>query len=296
MKNYIKNEIEFYKYEGTGNDFVLIDEFKKQKIENKGQFAKIVCRRSFGIGADGVLYLMKNKDGLPLMHMYNPDGTGPDMCGNGIRCIALHCKLFGYIKSRNFLIDTNVGIKSLSISKLSQNSADVNVDMGKVSFDPCDIPIKTKHEFVQKKIKIPGYEFVGTAASIGNPHLLIIIENEKYFEQLDKNLEQIGPKLENHYLFPNRINVHFCLIENKDKIKLLTWERGAGRTKACGTGATTSVAILHRLGLINLPCMVNVPGGNLVISNKYRNKELHWIMNGNAKYVFRGFVNVSKKL
>lgn len=287
-------EVEFFKYEGTGNDFVLIDEFNGTKIKDKRSFAKRVCMRSYGVGSDGVLYVLRSNKGLPLMHMYNPDGSGPDMCGNGIRCVALHCLNKGYVNGKGIVIDTNVGEKKLEVfgvvssqqkSKRFIEKAEIKVCMGKVSFEPSDVPVLSKDEFIQKKIRAGGMEFIATAASIGNPHLLIIEED---IGKVDKILNTIGPLLENHKIFPERINVHFAQLIKHKMIKLITWERGAGRTKACGTGATTSVAILHRLGKVGLPCTVYVPGGELVISKKGDN----WYMKGYAKYVFRGFVNV----
>lgn len=285
-------ELEFFKYEGTGNDFILIDEFnqiKFKKIENRRNFAKKYCLRSFGIGSDGVLYLLKNSQNIPLMHMYNPDGSGPDMCGNGIRCVALHCVRNKYVKGNEFLIDTNVGVKKIRY----ENPNLFEVNMGKVYFEPEKLPVLSSEPFIEKEIKVDSFTFVASAASIGNPHLLIQVKDEKELQAIDKILETIGPKLENHKLFPNRINVHFAFVINENEVRLLTWERGAGRTKACGTGATTSIAILNTLGKVKDNCKVYVPGGTLYISHDKNND--YWYMKGEANYVFRGYINVSNK-
>ncbi len=278
--------IPFFKYEGTGNDFVLIDEFEQVLVNNKSEFAKKVCRRRHSIGADGVLYLKKTGQ-HPLMHMYNPDGTGPEMCGNGIRCVALHCVRMGYSQEDvDFIIDTNVGKKTVRVRK-----DEISVNMGTITFASDKIPIEKKYftgsEFILQPIRVDGKTFVMSAASIGNPHLLGIIENLDEFREIDRNLERVGPLLENHPYFPERINVHFAYIKSENEIELITWERGAGRTLACGTGATTSVGILYRLKKISLPCRVNVPGGLLKISKN--NDE--WIMTGKANYVFRGVID-----
>ncbi|MCX8167062.1 MAG: diaminopimelate epimerase [Candidatus Micrarchaeota archaeon] len=282
-------EIEFYKYEGTGNDFILIDEFNEvvfKEIEEKRKFAIKYCKRSYGIGSDGVLFLMKNNKGIPLMNMYNPDGSGPDMCGNGIRCVALHALNKRYVKGDKFEIDTNVGIKEISYFKPNY----FEVDMGKVYYEPEKLPVITDYPFIEKEIKVDSYTFTATAASIGNPHLIIQVNDEDELTKIDSKLEFIGPKLENYHLFPKRINVHFALVKSDNEIRLLTWERGAGRTKACGTGATTCVAVLNKLGKVKDECTVHVPGGTLFI--RKNKKSDTWLMKGNANYVFRGYVYV----
>ena len=275
-------EIKFSKWHGAGNDFVLIDEFEQEVVseKQKPELARRICDRHLGIGADGVLFLQRTSNADARMAMYNPDGSGPTMCGNGIRCLAAYAHSNGYVPKTARIDSAGAGIKEL---RIEDNM--VTVDMGTVSFGPEDIPVENPKEFVEQELEVLGRKFTATAASIGNPHLLIEAEE---LGEIDQELEKLGPALENHRIFPKRINVHFAKVLDRNRIRIITWERGAGRTLACGTGATTSVAILSRLGRVETPCRVQVPGGELEISRKGGN----WLMKGEAVEVFRGTIEV----
>ena len=281
MKNII-----FEKYQGNGNDFILIDS-RDNNIFNKFQSDKTIeikklCDRKFGIGADGVIFIMEpDGNNYAKMIIYNSDGSEAQMCGNGIRCLIQYLHNFKNIAHNSFeyRIETKAGIK------IAQYLNDeITVKMGKPILDASSIPttIETYHNLVPSyRFKESNFEQEGYAIGMGNPHLVFFMNDISKI-----SLSLLGPFFENSKLFPEKTNVHFSQIIDKDNIKVLVWERGAGATLACGTGACAVHVAAYQLGLCNEETTINLPGGNLRINWSRLDDEI--LMTGNAKKVFSG--------
>ena len=286
MKN-----ITFEKYQGNGNDFVIIDSrgndlYKNYKKNNFFDIKKI-CNRQFGIGADGVIFIEEpNEDNYAKMIIFNSDGSEAQMCGNGIRCLVEYLHLNDSIKNKNieYKIETKAGLK---VAKYIND--EITVKMGVPILDSQNIPttIEKKinsvptHNFIEKNFSNKGY-----AVGMGNPHLIFFLQD------LDSiALSILGPIFEKNELFPEKTNVHFCQIINKENIKVKVWERGAGPTLACGTGACAIHVAAYKLGLCNSKTIVILPGGNLKID--WSKDDCEVMMTGNAKKVFSGSMLVN---
>ncbi len=275
--------IEFSKYQGLGNDFILIDNrHTAQPIITPEQAIKM-CDRHFGIGADGVIFALPGKEGSEYtMRIYNSDGSEPEMCGNGIRCLAKFiADLEGNSEvNKSYRIDTLAGI---IIPKLESNG-DVTVDMGKPQLVAAAIPTTLNSQegkVIAQPLEVGNDTWSVTAVSMGNPHCITFVADS---EAID--LEKIGPLFEHHPAFPQRTNTEFIEIIRPDYIKMRVWERGAGITLACGTGACASVVA----GVLNEKCdrncTVELPGGCLQIEWSSVDDKVY--MTGPAVEVFRG--------
>ena len=255
MKN-----ITFEKYQGNGNDFVLIDSRGKDLYKNYKTNTifdiKKICNRQFGIGADGVIFIEEpNEDNYAKMIIFNSDGSEAQMCGNGIRCLVEYLHLNDSKNNKNieYKIETKAGLK---IAKYIND--EITVKMGVPILESQNIPT-----IIEKKINsIPSHEFIeknfnniGYAVGMGNPHLIFFIQDIESIV-----LSRFGPIFEKNELFPEKTNVHFCQILNRDNIKVKVWERGAGPTLACGTGACAIHVAAYKLGLCNSQTIVNLPG------------------------------------
>ena len=281
MKN-----ITFEKYQGNGNDFIVIDcrgnDLYKNYKSNKFFDIKKICNRQFGIGADGVIFVEEpNEDNYARMIIFNSDGSEAQMCGNGIRCLVEYLHLNDPMKNKNieYKIETKAGLK---IAKYIND--EITVKMGFPILDSQNIPttIEKKinsvptHDFIEKNFNSKGY-----AVGMGNPHLIFFVQD---LESIP--LSSLGPLLERNPLFPEKTNVHFCQILNRDNIKVKVWERGAGPTLACGTGACAIHVAAFKLGLCNSETTISLPGGNLKID--WSKEDCEVMMTGNAKKVFSG--------
>ena len=286
MKN-----ITFEKYQGNGNDFVIIDsrgnELYKNYKTNKIFDIKKICNRQFGIGADGVIFIEEpNKDNYAKMIIFNSDGSEAQMCGNGIRCLVEYLQVNDSKNNKNieYKIETKAGLK---IAKYIND--EITVKMGVPILECQNIPTT-----IEKKINsIPSHEFIekdfnnmGYSVGMGNPHLIFFVEDIESIV-----LSRLGPIFEKNELFPEKTNVHFCQILNRDNIKVKVWERGAGPTLACGTGACAIHVAAYKLGLCNSQTIVTLPGGNLKID--WSKDDCEVMMTGNAKKVFSGSMLVN---
>ena len=284
--------IDFKKYQGNGNDFIIIDsrdyDFHKDFLQKNLNY-KNLCDRNFGIGADGIIFILKpvNKENDARMVIYNSDNSEAEMCGNGIRC------LIKFLKDTNFetnhkseyRIETKAGLK---VSNYVQGK--IRVNMGRPLFEGNIIPT-----LISEKIRnIPAQDFqkdsfksTGYVCSMGNPHLVFFVDNLK-----DIDLYELGPIFEKDDFFPQKTNVHFCKIINNENIEVLVWERGAGATLACGTGACAIHSIAFKLGYCRNKSTIKLPGGILEIEWGDNNDEVY--MTGDAKKVFSGQYNLKK--
>ena len=268
--------INFTKMQGTGNDFVVIEDFDGI-YDNLEELSIKLCNRHFGIGADGILVVRKSNIADIQMVIINADGSYASMCGNGIRCFAKYIWEKKYVQREKIKIETGDGIKLASISVKDGVACGVTINMGKYNFDPKSIPALSKEEIVNKKLEINNKEYYITSLLMGVPHTIVFEKGEDY------KVEE-GEFIENYEMFPEKTNVNFCEVVDKDMIRVKTWERGAGITLACGTGSCASVVAANRLGYVEEKVAVQVPGGLLKI--KIVNGEV--LMEGPAEITFEG--------
>lgn len=272
--------MKFNKMQGAGNDFLLFDG-AKNKYENYSKMAKRLCDRRYGVGGDGIMIAEKSQIADIKMVYYNSDGSKGEMCGNGIRCFSKFIYEEEIIKKREITIETGDGIKTAYLTINDKNEVDtIMISMGKARLNPKEIPVAIdKDEVIKEKINIDGKEIVFSAVLVGVPHAVIICED---LEKVDVNT--LGAKIEKNRLFPKNINVNFIQILDRNKIRIKTWERGAGRTLACGTGSCSAVYISNLLGLVNDEVIVEAEGGILKI--KLQGDEVFMI--GTAETTFKG--------
>jgi len=270
----------FWKYHGLGNDFVLVENLDGA-VSKDPEFVKAVCHRRFGVGADGILYLERSEKADLAMRVMNSDGSEAEMCGNGIRCLAKHVHDMGHIKGERMTIETLAGVMTITVEVRDGKVETATVDMGRPRLDCKDIPVNCSGRFVDREIEAEGRKLHATAVSMGNPHLII-------FDELSEaEMESIGPTVHAHELFPRRTNVEF--VKSGDGIlEVRVYERGAGWTMACGTGACATVVAAVLLGKARYDeeVQVRLPGGSLWIKVW---KDLSKVtMRGPATLVFEG--------
>ncbi|EME32284.1 diaminopimelate epimerase [Galdieria sulphuraria] len=278
----------FFKYQGLGNDFIIVDNRHKSHPTLATEQVKFVCERRFGIGADGVIFLLPPKDDRndAQMRILNSDGSEPEMCGNGIRCLAKYMRdISSEWRSKHILrIETLSGI--MLVEFVGKNG--IKVDMGKPILDPSIVPTTLKPKsseetaVIDVPIQIEGRTFRVTCVSMGNPHCIILVDN---LEEVEKTLDYWGPRVENSPWFPKRTNVEFIKVVDQNQIKVIVWERGVGRTLACGTGACASVVAVKLLGFAVKEQEVVLPGGKL---HCHWDSDDHVYMTGPAEKVFEG--------
>ncbi|WP_248484770.1 diaminopimelate epimerase [Tepidibacter aestuarii] len=252
--------MKFWKLHGAGNDFIAIDG-ETYLIDDYSKFAKHVCHRHFGIGADGILVYKKTDDADAQMVYYNSDGSIAKMCGNGIRCFAKFIYDNKLIDKTEFKVKTLDGIKNISIDVKNDEIENIKVDMGKATFDPKAVPVTTdKDIFINEKVDINGMSINISSILIGVPHSVVFVD------KMDKEfILNYGPQIEELDIFPQKTNVNFVQIIDEYNIKVFTWERGCGYTLACGTGICSSVVISKYLGLVSDKVNVESEGGKLFI-------------------------------
>ena len=274
-------DLTFLKMHGTGNDFVVVDG-RAADERDWGDAARRLCDRHFGVGSDGLLLVLPSSTADFTMRMWNPDGSESEMCGNGIRCFGKYVYDAGLTRRREFAVDTLAGIKRLAVHSGPSGVDRVTVAMGAPELRPERIPIAaTGDTFVDQPLRVSDQELTITGVSMGNPHAVAYIDRPVREYPLDR----IGPLVEHDPLFPRRINFEICNLVGPDEIDVRVWERGAGLTLACGTGACAVAVASQIKGLVGRRVRVNLPGGSL---------ELEWdgqgevMMTGPAELVFTG--------
>jgi diaminopimelate epimerase len=262
--------------QGTGNDFIVIEDFDGKYANLEGLAIKL-CDRHFGIGADGILIVRKSKVSDIQMIIINADGSYASMCGNGIRCFAKYIWEKKYVQGEDIKIETGDGVKLAHITIKDEKVETVTINMGKYKFDPKCIPALAEGEIINKSIEANQKEYYITSLFMGVPHTIVFGKQEDY------EVEE-GKYIENHSLFPEKTNVNFCEVVEKSMIKVKTWERGAGPTLACGTGSCASVVVASILGYTDEKVEVHVPGGVLTV--EIYGEEV--LMTGPAETTFEG--------
>ncbi len=293
--------VRFVKMHGIGNDYVFVNGFE-QRVDNPEQLAPQIADRHFGVGADGLILVLPPAPGVDAhvrMRMFNADGSEAQMCGNGIRCV---CKLahdHGICTAHPMRIQTGNGVLTLCYTVDMHGKVDqITVDMGRPRFKPDQIPVDLAGMQcivdwpIDDVIRWPasldanwtdrcGLDQRITCVSMGNPHVVLYCSHVESVP-----LATVGPLLETHALFPTRTNVHFVQVHTKDQITMRTWERGSGRTMACGTGASAVcvAGVLTRRS--DRAIVAHLPGGDL--SLHWRENDQHVLMTGPATEVFSG--------
>lgn len=252
--------IEFVKLHGAGNDFIAIDG-EKYVYEDYSEIARKMCHRRFGIGADGLLVAKHSSVADCCMVYYNSDGSRAKMCGNGLRCFVKYVHDTGLVAKTEFDVETLAGTIRVQAKVQDGNVVSVKADMGRAELSPEKIPVNSSDgDFLNKAIEVDGYDMNISAVLVGVPHAVV------YVDTIDmETVKRLGPRIENHSIFPERTNVNFVEVVDKNNLKVATWERGCGYTLACGTGICASAYVSNVLGLSSESVNVESEGGKLKI-------------------------------
>lgn len=251
-------KIPFIKMHGCGNDYVYINaiEFDVKNIDLP-DLAKKISHRNFGIGGDGLVLILPSEKEAVKMRIFNSDGSEAEMCGNAVRSIGGYCYNHGIVKEKSFGVETLAG--RIGIDILDNNL--IRVDMGKPILNAKDIPVNLDMDSViDYPIETPEFKGKFTAVSMGNPHAVYFVDN---VDSLD--LRKIGPNLERHKLFPKRINSEFIQVISPTEVKFRVWERGAGETMACGTGASAALIAGNLTKRLKNRVTFHLLGGDLIM-------------------------------
>ncbi len=284
--------IRFTKMHGLGNDYLLVDAMKGAPPEEKlPAIAKALSDRHFGIGSDGLILVEPSRVADFKMRIFNSDGSEAEMCGNGIRLFAKFVYERGHTRQRDLEIETLAGIIRPRLRLSGNEVTEVRVDMGEPRLRRSEIPMKgpDQEKVVAEKLRVLGQRYEATAVSMGNPHCVLFVEN------VDKaRVAEIGPAIERHDLFPRRTNVEFAQIVGDGQIKMRVWERGAGETLACGTGASAVVVAGVLNGLSPRKATVHLPGGDLKVH--WNQEDNHVFIEGPAEEVCTGETRLDERL
>lgn len=274
--------MDFTKLQATGNDFVLIDARRMRR--DWATLARAMCDRHFGVGADGLLLLISSKVADLRMRMFNPDGSEAEACGNGLRCFARYASDAGLVGGERFTVETAAGLRSVQM----QARRRVGVGMGVPIFDPSVIPVVVERRgkldnapVVDYPIAVGGRRLRITCVSMGNPHAVCFLKEPV----ADFPLAVVGPRVEHHRMFPNRVNFEVANVVSRKQVRARVWERGAGETLSCGTGACAIAVVSSLKGLTDSPVDIVLPGGRLTIDWDGTGEVL---LSGPAEAVFHG--------
>ena len=276
----------FTKMHGAGNDYIYVNCFE-EKVEDINATAKAVSDRHFGIGSDGLVLICPSDKADFRMDMYNSDGSQAEMCGNATRCVGKYVHDRGLTDKTEITLETLAGIKILRFNLNDRGEVQtVQVNMGEPELVPKNIPIDSELDrFIQEDVTVDGKTYKVTGVSMGNPHAVTFIDDTDSLE-----IEKIGPKFENHPLFPRRINTEFAQVVDSKTIKMRVWERGAGETLACGTGACATFVAANLSGLVGDEADLVLLGGTLHI--KWDKADNCVYMTGPAEFVFDGEITI----
>ena len=273
------DELRFSKYEASGNDFVILDELDgaAPAIEASG-----ICDRWTGVGADGLIRITKGQDAPFRFDLTNADGSPAEMSGNGMRCLAAYLRDGGRLDADEVDVETPAGIRHVRVTRKGDRATSAVVTMGVPNFTKAAIPMKGPawETFQEQPFDMGGMTLTATALSIGNPHLVLFVDEDP--ERF--HLEHIGPALERHELFPERVNVELARVADGE-IRVRVWERGVGETLACGTGACAVGVAAHEGGRSGPAITVRFRGGALEVE---RRDDGQVLLGGAVAHVFDG--------
>ncbi|WP_373229914.1 diaminopimelate epimerase [Cohnella sp.] len=276
--------MEFTKMNGLGNDFIIVAG-EHALPANVAELAEKLCNRFFGIGADGLVYILPSDKADFRMRIINSDGSEAEQCGNAIRCVAKYVYDNGLTDKTELTIETlGAGVQPVQLEIDGGQVQRVTVDMGQPILNGLDVPTTIDaNPVLGHKVTVDGREFAFTAVSMGNPHCVIYVDDAAGFD-----LATWGPKLEKHPLFPRKINVEFAKVNTRSQVDMRVWERGAGPTLACGTGACATLVSSVLNGLTDRKATISLAGGDLLIDWNEANNRVY--MTGPAAFVFTGKV------
>ncbi len=274
--------MKFTKMHGIGNDYVYVNCFEEE-VKDPETVARLVSDRHFGIGSDGLILIKPSAVADCEMDMYNADGSRGAMCGNGIRCVAKYAYDHGIVDKTEITVATGSGIKTLTLTLGEDNKvALVRVNMGKPELTAANIPvISEKEQVVDEPITVADTTYHMTGVSMGNPHAVVCVEDVDHFP-----LEKIGPLFEHHSCFPDRVNTEFIRVQDRKNVQMRVWERGAGETWACGTGACAVAVACIVNGYTDRAVTIHLRGGDLEILWDEESQDVY--MTGPATEVFTG--------
>jgi len=273
--------IKYYKYHALGNDYIVINP-AECPLEMTPKIIERICHRNFGIGSDGILWGPINQNGRTALRIFNPDGSEAEKSGNGIRIFSRYLIDKNLVMTDTFKLDTLGG--TVKVEKLDSEGNLIRVAMGKVTFDSTKIPVAgADREVINEEIDFGGQTYKATCVSIGNPHC--VIPMRKISADLAHSL---GPIVENHSLFPNRINMQLLEVIDRNNIKIEIWERGAGYTLASGSSSSAAASVAYRLGLVERQIAVHMPGGKIDI---FIDDDMMVYMTGSVTSVSEGVIS-----
>ncbi len=275
--------MKFTKMHGAGNDYVYMDA-RISPVDDPKNLAIQVSDRHKGIGSDGLVLILPSEVADVRMRMFNSDGSEAQMCGNAIRCVGKYAYEHKLVSKPELSVETLAGIKIIKLILQNNMVTGATVDMGKPEWNPERIPVKHAAETaLEISITALGKEYKASCVSMGNPHA--VIELAAHIDLNDFPLAEVGTVIENHELFPERVNVEFIQIQDRNNIRMRVWERGAGETQACGTGACAVGVAMARLGKTERDVNIHLLGGSLHIR---WDENDHIFMTGEAVTVFEG--------
>jgi diaminopimelate epimerase len=284
-------ELQFSKMEGLGNDFIMLDDRDGQIVSKISypDLAEKLCSRHFGIGADGIILMLNAQDDSHdiKFRIYNSDGSQAQMCGNGMRCFAKLIYDEGVLNSNIFKVDTKAGtvIPEVLVNDDGQVTR-VKVDMGEPILVPGQIPfIHDSDKAVEVPLEVGRQRYTITPVSMGNPHAVIFVDD---VSQID--IKEIGPRIEVHPRFPEKTNVEFIEVVSRNELIMKVWERGAGITLACGTGACASLVAANLTDRTDENATIHLDGGDLEI--RWEKQTNHIFKTGPANLVFTGTIEI----
>lgn len=275
--------MKFTKMHGCGNDYIYVDCTKEMIPDPNGTALKL-SDRHFGIGSDGLILVCPSEVADFRMAMYNSDGSEGAMCGNGIRCVAKFCYDKGLTDKEEIAIETKAGIKYIQLTIENGKAVKARVDMGAPMTRAEQIPVVgLGEEVIGKSVNVDGRDWVMTCVSMGNPHAIVWCD-----DVTNLDIEKVGPGFHDHPMFPDRVNTEFAKVLDRNHVQMRVWERGAGETWACGTGACATAVACYLNGLTDRNVTIHLLGGDLEIEVA----EDTVYMTGPATTVFEGEVEL----
>ena len=277
--------LEFTKMHGLGNDYIYINGFLEH-IENPGELSIKISDRHFGIGSDGIVMILPSDKCDFRMRMFNNDGSEAEMCGNASRCVAKYVYDNKMTDKEEITLETLAGVMVLKMQVIEGKVEKVTVNMGQPRLETKDIPaIFPKERVINEAIEVNGKEYMVTCVSMGNPHAITFVEDVDNFD-----VHGVGVQIENHEMFPRRINTEFAQIIDRNTIKMRVWERGSGETLACGTGASATLVAAVLNDQTDRKAKLILLGGDLEI--EWNETDNNVYMTGSATTVFQGEIEI----
>ena len=271
----------FTKMHGIGNDYVYVNCFE-ERIDNPAELAVKMSRYHYGVGSDGLILICPSDDADFEMKMYNADGSMSEMCGNGTRCVGKYVYDKGLTDKTTVRLMTGAGLKILRLNVQDGKVATVRVDMGAPEMRPELVPVDLPGDMVMGcPLEVEGVNYDIHCVSMGNPHCIVFVDDPEHVD-----VEGVGRLLENHPIFPNRANIEFVQVVNRQHLRMRVWERGSGETLACGTGACASLVVAVLTGRAERKVTMDLLGGSLEL--EWAEDDGHVYQEGPAKIVFDG--------